>query len=730
MNTNYTHHKKTYQNIFKKIFLFLLISTSITASAKTTSSDIIASARAVVERVYNKEIASKVDFEVFNTNVKNPTYEYEAVNGTLKVKGNSTVALCHGFYSYIKATNQGMVTWSGTRNNITFPWKSVPKTKVVSPFQYHYYMNVVTHGYSTAYWDYQRWEQELDWMALHGMDLLLVNGAFEAIMYKTFVKYGMSPKDALDYFTGPAQFPWNRMGNVIGWDSPFPADYLDKQLKLAHQVKKQMDELGMTPIIQCFAGFVPETIVKTSPDIKIKKVNWVSFDKKYTSNILLPNTKEFLDIGALFIKEYEKEFGKGKFYLADNFNEMDVPRAKEETEETLINNLANYGNSVYQSIKKANKNAIWVMQGWTFPYHQKFWTYERLNALVSKVPDDKLLFLDLANEYNHDRWKIPPSWKTYKGFFNKMWVYSFIPNMGGKTAWNGILETYVNGPSEALQYEHKGKLVGYGFAPEGIENNDLIYELISDLGYTDQKINLDNYIANYCENKYGGYPQNMKLAFDYFRKSCYGTFTDHPRFSFQLNYKGTGRTSLNADSNFREGVRLFLSCKDELKTSSLYQADAIELTVQYTGYFADKLFKEANVGKEVDDEKMKKSITILEQIDTLLLSHPTQRLERWVQWARNWGNTEAEKDYYESNAKRLVTTWGGGLDDYSARMWSGLIDKYYLVRMKAYVEGRKENKPFDAKVWSEQWIKTPYVQDKQPYKKPLYEAQKMVNSLN
>ena len=88
--------------------------------------------------------------------------------------------------------------------------------------------------------------------------------------------------------------------------------------------------------------------------------------------------------------------------MADSFNEMDVPLSKDSI--TALQELAGYGESVYSSIQKVNPDAIWVMQGWTFPYQKKdgklFWTPERLQALVSNVPDDKLMILDLANEYN------------------------------------------------------------------------------------------------------------------------------------------------------------------------------------------------------------------------------------------------------------------------------------------------------------------------------------------
>lgn len=46
-----------------------------------------------------------------------------------------------------------------------------PKTRFVSPVKWRYYMNVCTVSYSSAFWSWDRWQQEIDWMALHGINL-------------------------------------------------------------------------------------------------------------------------------------------------------------------------------------------------------------------------------------------------------------------------------------------------------------------------------------------------------------------------------------------------------------------------------------------------------------------------------------------------------------------------------------------------------------------------------
>ena len=38
---------------------------------------------------------------------------------------------------------------------------------------YRYYMNVCTFGYSYVWWGWERWEREIDWMAMNAINIPL-----------------------------------------------------------------------------------------------------------------------------------------------------------------------------------------------------------------------------------------------------------------------------------------------------------------------------------------------------------------------------------------------------------------------------------------------------------------------------------------------------------------------------------------------------------------------------
>ena len=687
-------------------------------------------ARGVFTRIIGADAAENIKLGTLPKVDGRDTYVYGAKDGKLAIRGSSGVAICRGFYDYMKANKLGQVGWSGSRVSIPESWPNTATKRVVSPYKFHYYFNVVTYGYTTPYWDWARWEKELDWMALHGMDMPLALVANEAIATRVWKKLGLTQKEIDAFYTGPAHLPWQRMGNVTGIDGPLNDNWHKGQIALQHKVLKRMRELGINPIAPAFAGFVPRAMKRLHPEIKFFHPSWAGFPAKNRTSFLLPDTPLFGKIGKMFIQEWEQEFGKCDYYLADCFNEMDIPAPKNDKKKRY-ELLAHYGDQVYKSIKAGNPDATWVMQGWMFGYQRYIWDKPSLEALVSKVPDDKMILLDLAADYNKHFWHNGMNWDFYEGFFNKKWVYSVIPNMGGKTGFTGRLDFYAKGSIEALNSKNKGRLAGFGFAPEGIENNEVIYELLADMGWRDTEINLDEWLTNYSESRYGACPDELTQSWNLLRKSCFGTFTDHPRFNWQVRPGSLRKGTINTSNEFQQGIEKFAAASTTLKGNANYQADLIEVTAFYLGMKVEQLFATAIKAEEMGFSDVRKKaaadgLQLLAEMDRLLASHPTLTLNNWVSLARNHGTTPEEKNLYEANAKDLVTIWGGQIADYSARIWSGLIRDYYIPRWKHYFNTFDTGKGFDFARWERNWTRKPGISNVRTFEDPVAAAKKLI----
>lgn len=75
-------------------------------------------------------------------------------------------------------------------------------------FRYRFYQNVVTTSYSYTWWNWTRWQREIDWMALNGINLALAFNGQEEIWRRTFFRFGLNDGDVDLYFTGPSFLSW------------------------------------------------------------------------------------------------------------------------------------------------------------------------------------------------------------------------------------------------------------------------------------------------------------------------------------------------------------------------------------------------------------------------------------------------------------------------------------------------------------------------------------------
>lgn len=683
----FSHELLRWQKVLLGFLLSLFVSGYVSGlSAQTLSEAERRTAESAALSVINKFTAGKMPVKVECTLDKQPggqdSYRYSMSGGVLTVKGSSGVALCRGFYDFVKSQNAGISTWSGSR--FVKPGATdVPEKAFTSPYRDHQYMNVVTFGYSTPYWDERRWDEEIDWMALHGVDMPLVLIGQEAVYRLVFKDMGLSDAEIDAWETGPAHLPWMRMGNLAGnsFDGPLGTNWNEAQIRLAKHVIGRLRQLGMKPIFPAFGGFVPPTFTKHYKG-KTEATGWGWVPQSLRNYRLSPDSPAFVEVGRRFIQKWDSIFGAGKYYLSDSFNEMVIPQDKKV--------MTQYGDSIYKSIRSANPDAVWVMQGWTLSYQVGSWQNGIFEALVKNVPDDRFMALYMATDYKNDLWE------TYPKFYGKQWVWSVLPNMGGKTAMTGYINHYANDRQRPWKSANKGNLTGYGFAPEGIENNEILYELIADGGWTatNATIDVNEWLKRYSLNRYGVYTEAMKAYHDGLRQSVYNSFRDHPQFGWQVRTNITGIGSVNQNENYNRGVEALFDDVEALKPhhTDLLRNDLVEAAALYCSGKIEKLNTRIKSAIDQSQPQLADSLIgvlqmLMTDLDRALTCHPLYNLKTWEDFAVKAGKDEAERVRFARNARRIVSTWikphkeTEPVNDYSSRVWAGLVRDYYMPRL-------------------------------------------------
>lgn len=136
---------------------------------------------------------------------------------------------------------------------LLFPRKSVTKRP-------SHFVMISTIAPTLIRWlsgDWERWEKEIDWMALHGINLPLAAVGQECIWFNMLQKLGYSKEEINSFIAGPAFLAWWAMNNLEGWGGPNPDSWYAQQEALQKKILKRMREYGIKPVFPGYSGMVP-----------------------------------------------------------------------------------------------------------------------------------------------------------------------------------------------------------------------------------------------------------------------------------------------------------------------------------------------------------------------------------------------------------------------------------------------------------------------------------------
>jgi alpha-N-acetylglucosaminidase len=670
--------KRKYSSRFLTCVLVLLTST-------TNAQLNISASGTLLQRVVPNHI-SRFSIEQLKAVNDKDVFEIETHNNKIVLRGNNGVAVASALYYYLNEFCHAQITWNGTNLNLPKVLPIVPnKIHKETPYQYRYYLNYCTFNYSMSWWDWKRWEKEIDWMALHGINMPLAITGEEYTWYVVYKQMGFTDDELKDFFCGPSYFSWFWMGNLDAWCGPLPPSWMKSHFDLQKKILRRERELGMKPVLPAFTGHVPAAFKKKFPNAKLKTTNWKNgFADTY---ILDAEDPMFAVIGKKFLQTQTKLLGTDHLYSADTFNENEPPSDEPEF-------LSKLSARVYEGMHQADTSATWMMQGWLFYSDRKFWKEKQTEALLNAVPNNKMIILDLATE-------IEPVWKRTNAFYGKPWIWNMLNNFGGNTNLFGRLETVAIEPAKALNDSNSGNLVGIGLTMEGIEQNPVVYELMTSHTWENKPIDLDVWLPQFVFNRYGIKNDNALKAWDILRRTVYTVPTDkYIRDGAESILQG--RPTLDSFTrwtktklNYNAKDLLFawtamIKASDACKNSDGFQFDLVDITRQVLANYALPLQRKFVAAyNEKDLASLKKYsqqfVELIEDMDKLLATRKDFLLGPWITNARKCGTTESEKHLYEVNAKDLITLWGDKdcpLNEYACRQWSGLLNDFYKPRWK------------------------------------------------
>ncbi len=618
-------------------------------------------------------------------------FELDQKGNKVVVRGNNYVSIATGINWYLKYYAGINLSWNGMQADLPEVLPPVlKKERHETDLKLRYDFNYCTFSYSMAFWDWKRWEQEIDWMALHGINLPLAMVGTDVVWKNVLEELGYTREEINAFIAGPGFQAWWLMNNLEGWGGPNPDSWYERQEELQKRILKRMREYGIEPVLPGYSGMVPHN-AKDRLGLNVADPGrWNGYPRPA---FLQPTDPQFERIAALYYREMTRLYGKAFYYSMDPFHEGG---------NTSGVDLEAAGKAIWKAMKQANPRAAWVVQAWgANPRPQ----------MIRNLPAGDMVVLDLFSE-SRPQWGDPASsWYRKEGFGQHDWLFCMLLNYGGNVGLHGKMAHLIEEFYKAKDSSFGKTLKGVGMTMEGIENNPVMYELLCELPWREQRFSKDEWLEGYLKARYGKSDSQVSQAWMLLSNTIYNCpaastqqGTHESILCARPSWKAYQVSSWSEMSDYYDptdvirAAGMMVEAAERFRGNNNFEYDLVDIVRQAVAEKGRLMYRVlVDAYKAGDRELFKLSsdrfLRLILMQDRLLATRPEFKVGRWLESARNLGSTEEEKDWYEWNARVQITTWGnrvaaddGGLHDYAHREWNGLLRDFYYLRWKTWLD--------------------------------------------
>ena len=674
------------------IIIWLFITAVAAAADIPDAGDDVSQAMSLARRLSSQALPEKVEFQQIQDDGGKDVFTLESRGGKVIIGGNNAGSMAVGLNRYLNRYCKTTVSWyADVPVELPKVLPDVPNAeRVTARVPQRFFLNYCTWGYTMPFWDWNDWERFIDWMALNGVNLPLAITGQEAVWYNVWTSLGMSDEQVRSYFTGPAYLPWHRMANIDGWCGPLPREWLRGQTQLQQRIVERERALNMRPVLPAFAGHVPGALRELFPDADIQPlISWAGFDEQHRTYFLNSEDPLYSRIQRMFLEAQTKLFGTDHIYGIDLFNEMEPPSFEPDY-------LGRVTKHIYESLTAVDPDAEWLHMAWFLYNQRQEYTRERTRAMLTGVPQGKMIMLDYYCEYKE-------MWRDHDSFYGQPFIWCYLGNFGGNTNVQGRVKEAGERIERALTECGKG-LVGIGSTLEGLDIQQFPYEYILEKAWDYGKS--DEQVVNELADRHAGHESAAaRKAWNLLYHKVLDITPDNFAAPLPCSYPAMGKESRTIKYEPQD----LLAVWDYLLTQDKVTTDAMAIDIIWVGrqLLGDLFLVEKQAFDKAYQQRDKQAFfkhsdllfELLSDLDNLNSHHPHATLDHWLKQARDLGKSSTVKDYYEMNARRLITTWGGHLNDYACRNWNGLMWDYYAKRWENYIREMTvaviSNKDFD-----------------------------------
>ena len=667
-------------------------------------------AQAVVQRVLGPH-AGQIELGTLDAGDDGERFRIARDGKRVKVEGTTASALLFGVNWYLKYIAHRQVSTNGDHlgdEALPPPDETIERA---ARYPWRYSLNQNTDGYTMPYWDWPRWEREIDLYALSGINAMIVERGMDSVLYQTFRDFGYSDRELRAWITQPAHQNWQLMGNLCCFDGPISRELMAKRAKSARQILAHLRELGITPVLPGFYGIVPADFAKKFPQAHvIAQGDWAGFTRP---GWLDPRDPMFAKIAASFYRHQRELFGDSAIYDLEIFQEGgssgDVP-------------VREGAHLVQAALEAAHPGAKWMMLAWQGNPQPE---------LLAGVDRDKLFIIDI----DHDKVARDDRMTDFKSapfLFGGIWAF------GGRTTFGANIRNYTE---RLLRIAAANpNMIGTAVFAEGMDTNPFAFDLFTEMAWRDGEVDAAQWTANYVQRRYGAADAHALAAWKALRETAYSIAPDAVEFNsereagqeslfaaqpsldaFQASHWSPVALRYDAKA-FAVALPELLRVAPQLRTSETYRYDLVDVARQTLANESRILLPRIKGAFVAKDRTQFSSLTqrwlaLMDLQDRLLSTQRDFLVGVWLERVRGWASTPEELRRLDYDARSILTTWGerkasegAELHDYGNKDWAGLTRDYYMQRWKVYFAALDDElrtgeaaKPIDWFALGEQW---------------------------
>lgn len=616
-------------------------------------------------------------------------FRITGTQGNLHVEAATVPTLLFGVNWYLKYIAHLNVSTDGSQLGAPgFRLPAVP-SPILQPalYPFRYALNENTDGYTTPYWDFSRWQHEIDILALSGVNAVLIQRGNDLAVYQAFFALGYSDTDIRRWITQPAHQNWQWMGNMCCFIEPISLSLMQERAVSARRIIDQLRALGITPVLPGFWGVVPADFAQHVPGahVVVQTEPWNGFQRP---GWIDPRDPSFARLAAAFYRSQQRLFGESTLYDMETFQEGgqtgDVP-------------VGEGARAIQKALNTAHPSALWFMMAWQDNPRRE---------LIDAVDRDKILIADI------EQGRIPRETRDQE-FAGARWLFGGLWEFGGRTTMGAPIFDYSQRmpPMGSKPGSH---LAGIALFTEGLDTNPFAFDLYTEMAWHKEPVDLDRWTASYALRRYGADDPHARAAWSILLKTVYSYRADGDRthgerdaaheslFNAQpsLSATRTGHWApdvlrYNAE-DLKPALTELLEVAPDLRRTASYEYDLVDVTRQVLANDARRQLPLLKAAFDAHDQPAFHAraavwLHSMAMEDHLLGTNRYFLLGRWLSYVPAWAHSPADLQRIEYDAHSILTTWGDrtaseDLHEYGNRDWAGLVSGYYAPRWKFFFD--------------------------------------------